>query len=329
MNSQQQGFANPVTPSQERRPINTDPREQPGYQPRTLNTDPREQPQWPGGQPPFMARPPQRGRSPWFWAGISVVILVVIFGGLFTASVLLTTTVTETRNFSVGAQPTLVVNDSNGSVHIISGPAGQISVVARKRVFEGNSDQYTIHYDLSSDQKTLTITVDDISGFNLFGIDHQVDFDVTVPGQSGLNVHTGNGSVSAVGISGQINLDSGNGSVQAINLSGPLTLSTGNGDITARGVSASGNSIFKTGNGSISFDGTLDPNGGTYLFTTGNGSIDLTVPGNASLRVIFDVDNGSIDSDFTFTGNGDTGSAPYAQVTLHTGNGSVHLHKGS
>ena len=76
MSYQQQGFADPVTPSQERRPINTDPREQPGYQPQSMNTDPREQPQWPGGQPPFMARPPQRGRSPWFWAGISVVILV-------------------------------------------------------------------------------------------------------------------------------------------------------------------------------------------------------------------------------------------------------------
>ena len=34
MSYQQQGFADPVTPSQERRPINTDPREQPGYQPR-------------------------------------------------------------------------------------------------------------------------------------------------------------------------------------------------------------------------------------------------------------------------------------------------------
>ena len=182
---------------------------------------------------------------------------------------------------------------------------------------------------MSSDQKTLTITVDDMSGFNLFGIDHQVDFDVTVPSQSGLNVHTGNGSVSATGISGQIRLDSGNGSVEAINLSGPLTLSTGNGSITARGISASGNSIFKTGNGSISFVGTLDPNGGTYLFSTGNGSIDLTLPGNASLQVFASTGNGSFDSDFLLAGNNTTGSAPYAQVTLHTGNGSIHLHKGS
>ena len=137
-----------------------------------MNTDPREQPQWPG-QPPFMARPPQRGHSPWFWTGVSLVILVVIFGGLFTASVLLTTTVTETRNFSVGAQPTLVVNNGNGSVHVFNGPAGQISVVARKRVFEGNSDQPAIHYDLSSDQKTLTITADDGSGLSIFGFDHE------------------------------------------------------------------------------------------------------------------------------------------------------------
>lgn len=315
MNTQQQGFAPPETYYGDQHPI---------------NTDPREQPQWPGSQPPF-ATQPQPGHNPWRWMGISVAILVVIFGSLFAASTLLTSTVTETKSFDVGTQPTLVVNNGNGSVHIFNGPAGQISVVAHKHVWLGNSDQISVHYNLSSDHQTLIITADDGPGLCLFCFGVQsVDIDVTVPSQSNLNVHTGNGSVvSATGISGQITLDAGNGSIQATQLSGPLTLKTGNGSITATQTNASGNSTFQTGNGSIDFSGTLDPHQGVYLFTTGNGDIDLTLPANAALHVTYEVGNGSIDSDFTLTGDGTVGNAPYAQVTLHSGNGSIHLHKGN
>lgn len=318
MSNHEQRCVDPVTSHEDRRPI---------------NTDPREQPQWQGGQPPLMARSPQRGRSPWFWTGISVIILVVIFGGLAAASVLLSSTITETRNFVVGNQPTLVLTNGNGSVHISNGPPGQISVVARKHVFLGNTDEVPIHYDLSSDKKTLTITADDGSGVSLLSFDFNrgVDFDVTVPDQASLNVQTGNGSLSASGMSGQISMDTGNGNIDATNLSGPLTLKTGNGSITATHTTASGSSIFKTGNGDIDFQGTLDPYSST-LFTTGNGDIDLTLPNNAAFHLDASTGNGSIDSDFSYvTGdaaNGTVGSGPpYAQVTLQTGNGSIHIHK--
>lgn len=316
--SNEQRFADPVTSYEDRRPI---------------NTDPREQPQWQGGQPPMVARPPQRGRSPWFWMGVSTLVLVVIFGGLALTSLLLTRTITETRSFVVGNQPTLALTDGNGSVHISNGPAGQISVIAHKHVWLGDTNQLPVHYAESSDHNTLTITVDDGMRFGLFNFNTGVDFDVTVPGQASLNVQTGNGSLSATGISGQIRLDSGNGSIDATNLSGPMALRTGNGSITASQDSVSGNSTFKTGNGSIDFQGALDSNG-SYLFTTGNGSIDLTLPDNAAFHLYASTGNGSIDSDFSYVAgdaaNGTVGSGPtYAQLRLQTGNGSIHIHKGN
>jgi hypothetical protein len=328
MNNQEQQFANPGISHAEQRPINNDPREQHGSSSPTLNPDPRAQPHWPG-QPPFQAGPPQRAHHPWRWVGLSAILLVVIFGGLFTASALLTSTVTETKSFAVGAGPTLALNNGNGSVEIVNGPAGQISVVAHKHIFLGDASQLPIHYKLSDDQKTLTISVDDGTGFCLFCFGAgSVDFEVTVPSQANLDVHTGNGSLSATGISGQISLDSGNGSIAANNLSGPLTLRTGNGSITAAQANASGSSTLKTGNGSITFSGSLERHG-TYLFTTGNGSIDLTLPGTADVQIFASTGNGSVDSDFSYGANGTVGSPPYAQVTLHTGNGSIHLHKGN
>src|SRR5579862_4365139 len=126
MNSQQQGYATPGTSYGDQRPI---------------NTDPREQPQWQGMPPTSTAQPPQQGRAPWRWLGISVAILVVIFGGLYVTTNVLTNTVTESKSFAVGAQPTIVVNNGNGSVHIFNGPAGKVSVEAHKHVFLGDSDQ--------------------------------------------------------------------------------------------------------------------------------------------------------------------------------------------
>lgn len=330
MSNLEQRFTDTSPAYTEPRPFNSDPREQPGLQPRAVNTDPREQPQWPGGQPPYLPGQPQRRNGSLRWLGVSVVILLVIFGALASANLLLTRTITETKRFDVGSNPTLVLSNNNGSVHMGNGPTGQITVVARKRVFLGDNSQLPVHYNLSSDHSTLTITVDDSVAFGLFNFNQGVDFDVIVPDQASLNVQTSNGSLDASGITGQIKLDAGNGSIQATQLSGALTLKTSNGDITARQISAKGTSTFKTGNGSIDYKGTLDAANGSYLFTTGNGSIDLTLPGNAALQVVFEVGNGSIDSDFTFTGDGTAGNGPpYAQVTLHTGNGAVHLHRGN
>jgi hypothetical protein len=268
--------------------------------------------------------------------GISVVLLIVIFGGLAAASALLTTTVTETKNFSVGSQPTVVLNNGNGSVHIINGSANHVTVVAHKHVLLGDGNQISVQYDLNSSQNTLTVTVPDQQGFSLFNWNHGVDFDVTVPAQANLHMETGNGSVDATGINGQISLETGNGSIDVTQVNGPMTLKTGNGSITTTQTGASGNSTFKTGNGSIDFNGTLNPNNGTYLFTTGNGSIDVTLPGNSSFQFAASTGNGSIDSDFPSVGSDDrdsvegtVGSAPYAQVTLRTGNGSIHLHQGN
>ena len=308
-----------------------------GYgDPRPFNTDPREQPQQPVGPFVGMGRPPQRGRSPWYWMIVGIVIVAVILGGLAVANLVLTKTVTETKTFSVGSQPTLILTDGNGSVHVTRGQANQITIVAHKHFHTYQNDAIQIHYEQSSDGNTLTVQADENSGFNINLFDFSIwsDFDVTVPGQANLNIKTGNGSVDAHDISGQIALSSGNGSIAAGTISGQMTIHSGNGSITIIDGQASGASTFEDGNGSITFNGTLTPQG-TYLFTSGNGSIDLTLPASASFHVQATTGNGSTDTDFSELLNtnrtlvGDVGRAPFAQLTMHTGNGSIHLHKGA
>ena len=302
---------------------------------RPINTDPREQPQQPIGPVFGMGRPPQPRHSPWYWMIVGIVIVAVILGGLSIATLALSKTVTETKTFAVGNQPTLVLSDGNGSVHVERGPAQQITIVAHKHIPSYQSDELQVQYKQDSDGNTVTVSTDE-NGFNfsLFSFNIWADFDVTVPSQANLNIKSGNGSVDAHDISGQIALSSGNGSVTASNISGQMTMHSGNGAITITNGQASGASTFEDGNGSIDFTGSLDRNG-TYVFTSGNGSIDLTLPANASFHVQATTGNGSADTEFPGLLNnngtlvGDVGSAPFAQLTMHTGNGSIHLHRGA
>jgi hypothetical protein len=237
-----------------------------------------------------------------------------------------------------------MLTNSNGDVHLVSGPAGEITVVAHKHTVAGSEEQIHVDYHQSSDGNTLIVSYTPSSGFTigLFGR-IGVDFEVTVPSQTALNVQNSNGLIDANGITGQITLNSSNGrvstnggsgqitlitsngSIQADNASGTVRLKTENGSITVSGVSASGNSTFETSNGSIGYSGSLDRSG-TYLFHTSNGSIDLTLAADANFQVTSSTSNGGVTSDFGVT-SGTVGTAPYAQVTLETSNGSISIHR--
>jgi hypothetical protein len=341
MSHQEQPFADPGVASRDRRPI---------------NTDPREQPQGQAMPPPIMARPPRPGHSPWFWMGVSVVILVVIFGGLASVGALLRHDITTTKTFTIGNQPGLVLTAHSGDVHIVGGPAGHITVVARQLVFIGNNDTIPVHYNLSSDHNTLTVSVDSSPTFVFFSASSGIDFDVTVPSQTILNVQTSSGDITTQGVngpmsltassgdittdggSGQISLTTSSGDIKASNSSGQMTLSASSGDITATNARASGRSSFQTSSGDITYRGSLAPNG-SYDFHASSGDIDLTLPGSSALQVQATTNSGSIDSDFSgvnvLHGNGSgalasgtVGSAPYAHITLQTSSGNIHLRQG-
>jgi Toastrack DUF4097 len=341
MSNPEQGFADPITYQQDRRPI---------------NTDPREQPQWQAMSAPIMAQPPHSGHSPWRWLGVSVLILAVIFGGLAAASVLLTHQITASKNFTVGNQPALVVTTDAGDVHIFSGPANQISVTAHQRVFVGNNDSIPVHYGLSKDGNTLTVSANENQWVVLFSASPGgIDFDITVPSSTNLNIHTDSGDITSNQVDGQmtltsssgdittdagsnqISLTSSSGDIKASNVSGQMKLNTSSGNITVLNGSARGNSTFQTSSGDVIYRGTLDPNG-IYEFVASSGDVDLTLPGSAAFQVQATTDSGSIHSDFSgvsVVDNGGSGASavgtvggpPSAKITIQTSSGDIHLRK--
>jgi hypothetical protein len=303
---------------------------------RETNTDPREQPGTPAhdrGFPSQDARP-RKGRSRWFWLGVSLVILVLIYGGLATAGVLLTHDHTSSKVVEVGNTPKLLLTLSDGSVHIARGAYGQISVVMRQQVFVGNNNPIPATFVESPDGNTLSITVKQNFSVGFSVNDSGVNFDIAAPPNTVLVIHTGSGNITANGIdnsmtlatsngdvftnggavevalttsngnvtarnaSGQVTLASTSGDVTATNVTGTLAFSTSDGNVTATNVAATGDSSFETTSGDIYYSGTLAP--GTHdEFRTSAGNVSLTLPGDAAFQIGASTIAGSISSAFS------------------------------
>jgi Putative adhesin len=301
---------------------------------REMNSDPREQPGIPPHDRGFPsgARSP-RGHSRWFWLGVSVVILVAIYGGLATAGAVLTHDITTSKVVEVSAAPKLILTLPDGSVHLASGPDGQMSVVMHQQVLAGENNPIPAQFVESPDGNTLTITVKQnfTVGLNVYSTG--TNFDIVAPQNTVMVIHTGSGNITANGFdtsmtlqtsngdistnggsvevaltssngnvtarnaSGQVTLASTSGDVTAINDTGTLALSTSSGNVTATNAAATGDSSFETANGNVSYSGTLAPNTNDE-FHTSNGDVALTLPTDAAFQIRASTSDGSIDSAF-------------------------------
>jgi DUF4097 and DUF4098 domain-containing protein YvlB len=112
----------------------------------------------------------------------------------------------------------------------------------------------------------------------LFGdnIDHNVDYQVSVPARTKLTVDDTNGDVSITAVSGEFNLETTNGRIELTGCS-QVDAETTNGRIRAELSSVTGPLRLETTNGSVtlvvppSFNGVLNA-------ATTNGSIETDLP---------------------------------------------------
>ena len=324
MNNQEYGPSN-------QQPMYNDPRGQGGYSsqsPQQFNDDPREQP-WQGAIPEQMygeklqpQRRKRRGPRGCIIAVVATLILLSLigtgigfaitrFGGLSFGP-----GITESHIFKVSSSPQLVIDDPTGEVTIHSGEAGNtVSISATKLAegFGGNPNNIHVNYTESSDNKTVTVTVD--NGPRFIGLP-SVNLDITVPSAIDLNLTSNTGGIDVKGVTGQMSLQSNTGS------------------ITAERDNLTGSSTLKTDTGSVRFNGTIAQNS-DYVFSTNTGSVNVTLPSDSSFHVDAKTDTGSFNSDFPVSntnkqglGNevhSDVGSSPTSTITLTTDTGSINL----
>ena len=309
-------------------PGNNNSREQGNYSQQQYNDDPREQVwQAPGAVYGEKLQPQQHKRRGLRGCAIAIVATAVILTLLGTGIGFALTRlggltfgpgVTEQQTFTVGNSPHLVLNDPTGNVKIHSDGSGNtVSIKATKVTegFGGNVNNIHINYSESSDNNTVTITVD--NGPRFVGLS-LVTFDITVPSAIDLNLKSNTGSINVNGVTGQMNLQSNTGS------------------ITAEQDNLTNSSSFSTDTGSVTFNGSIAQNG-AYNFSTNTGSVNVTLPPDATFHVDAKTETGSINSDFPVSNfdkhslggeiHSDVGNSPNATLTLTTDTGSINLNQ--
>ncbi len=263
---------------------------------------------------------------------------------------------TTDQTFAVTGTPTISLHDRNGTITVTRGEENSVVIHAIKRAATDEA-LAKLQVNLQQDGNHITIetTGDTLSGFAFFGHNGMaVDYQIQVPAHADLGpINSSNGRIEVTGIAGQFDLSTSNGVITARDVDGTVAAQTANGRVSVMGGSGtlrlgSSNGVVEvhdvhangidlhTSNGRITFVGSLVP-GSKNIVDTSNGTVSLTLPPDSALNVDLRSGNGSVTVGFSVTTppNGQTKrnavqgviNRPDADLTVHTGNGSITLTK--
>jgi hypothetical protein len=156
------------------------------------------------------------------------------------------------------------------------------------------------------------------------------------------------GTVTAESMSGSIDINGVDGNLDVESVSGRLTIGGVSGDVTAETVSSPiriARAVSKlvraeSVQGSVSYDGTIEPSG-SYSFATHAGLLTLAVPPTTGATVTLETFSGNVDSDFPVTlesGSSRKGHESKfefrigdgrSRIVLETFSGDIRIQRGS
>ena len=209
--------------------------------------------------------------------------------------------------FAVGDNPRLVVRGFNGRIRVHAGESGSIRVQARLKKPRG------IKYSAVQEGDLVTVEAKDqqSEGF-LHGFSRQhsgANIEVTVPIATSVDLATSNGPVELQGTEGGGTVQTKNGPIRVENFKGDLNATTKNAPITVKTFSGSaelyslnsrvsiedahGRFDARTTNGTIKFQGSIEPKSSNKLETT-NGNIRVALDDDPSLKLTAATVNGRV-----------------------------------
>jgi len=343
MSDQEMQFADPDWKPSQQLDTNTKQQEQEAYTPQPINSEYREQNKWDPAQStlpqqegytglrPYAGPVPgqmqggnyrprsysRRGRGPWLWIILAIIIFSLISGGSrFSSgfrdgngpdfghnSAYPKPFAAQTYNYTVNGQATIVINDPDGNVTVTEGQSNT-------NVSINNPNNLPLTSNQSADGKTINVNAQD----NGQG---PVDLNVVVPQNTSLQLKTDSGDINVNGIEGQMRLISNSGSINTSNdvLSSSTTMTTISGD--------------------INFDGTIST-GGNYQFNTTSGTVTVALPSSPAFHVVATTNSGSINipgvpkNSSGTQATGDVGANSQVQgtnVTMNSDSGDLTLHQ--
>ena len=208
---------------------------------------------------------------------------------------------TVEKRFVVEGMPRLRVRNVSGETNIHVGDAGQVRVVARKRVKGGSADRakrLLENVEVRIEQRGNDIFVEphlyeqERSWLEMFrGKRFRVDFDITVPRECAVDAQTVSGDMEVQGTRGPMRVESVSGDVSIGDAQGPMRVKSVSGDVEVtdyvgilEGSAVSGDVSIRgrvrscelhTVSGDISVDLDPDPSGRESRLKTISGDVEI------------------------------------------------------
>jgi len=193
----------------------------------------------------------------------------------------------EKKDFQVSGTPDLVLSTFDGSIEVRAWDRPEVSIEIEKRAADKQAaDQIEVKATQSGNRVTLEVRQPNEGGHFGFSVSRSARLIASVPRQANLDAHTGDGSIVIERVAGRVRLDTGDGSLKATELAGDLRAHTGDGSITLDRVD--GRIDADTGDGSITLNGKLE---GVRL-KTGDGSVRVRAGDGSRMADDWDIHTG-------------------------------------
>src|SRR5688572_8427015 len=193
---------------------------------------------------------------------------------------------TVEERFTFKGTPKLRVRNVSGETSITAaGAAGEIRVVARKRVSAGSEDRakrLLQNLEVRMEQRGEELHIEphlyeqERGWLDLFrGKRFRVDFEITVPAECAIDAQTVSGEISIEDVRGPMRIKSVSGDVDCRRYVGHLEGNTVSGDVTIAGA-ALRSTLLHTVSGDVSIEGRLDPRK-EHRFKSISGDVELAL----------------------------------------------------
>jgi hypothetical protein len=253
-----------------------------------------------------------------------------------------------TKTYTVSTRANVHVDTDDGSVNVVTGDTKSVEFRVEYQGYELHKS-LEIESNQHGDEVELTARIPRGWHFSI-GNNRRLHIEVRMPKDADLQVRTGDGSVKAENVTGNIDLHSGDGALTVSALKGAIRLHTGDGSIDASDLdgkcdATSGDGRIRlagrfdvltarSGDGSVGVEARhgskLDS---SWSVTSGDGSIDVAVPADLPANIEASSGDGRITSDIPITMEGVMSKSRIrgkmngggSTLTIHTGDGSIHL----
>jgi len=280
------------------------------------------------------------------WTGLAGLGLA---GAMMAAPVARAEEVTKT--FAVNGHAQVHVQTDDGSVRVSTGDVQQVEI---RVVYTGYKLDKDLRVETSQNGNSVEVQAKTASGsWFSFGVRHSsLRVEVHMPKDADLTVETGDGSVEADSITGNLDVRTGDGHIAVQGAKGNIRLHSGDGHIEGRGLD--GRADITTGDGHVNIEGRFDAlniktgdgsvtaradKGSTvsspWNIHTGDGSVDLDLPGELQANLDASTHDGRISLGIPVMVEGTFSSTKIfgkmngggQAIVVRTGDGSIRLNK--